>query len=502
MGWPVVTVASGGLPVVESTTGGTPVTEAANGYGTPVTKVVGKPGLPVVFETIGAAPVFSGAAAGKSANQVAANYSTNTAISWDAAGTDTGGFWSAGNPTKLIVPASANGQYGVVMCGLWIDNISATTNSVALCLLKGGTNFVGMSGFRRGRLGGNGEGFSGVFVQARSQPVLLATGDEFTATLQVFGDTAVDILAARSSFCIYTMTTPGVLVSDVSGTTAQNYNFTTINTWDTTAYDPYGFFSGAAPGRLTVPSAVNGRYAIVKANILLANATANTDCAVQILRNGIGSGVAGFTEVGGNLTRTGTNDTGNAMWIEVETQPVLLATGDYFEVSLKSADISTDMLNLSTFGVELMPVAFQGVLCKRTTDQLAANYSAGGAQIPFDAEIYDTDGCHDTVTNNHQLIIPASLNDKRAILMGNMYSSLLTTSSSGAMSIRRGGTGDYPGFGGSGGDTGTFTNNLLQARSQIVTLATGQAFTCQVFINDSSITVEQESTTFGLRVLG
>jgi len=53
MGLAVVTVVSGGLPVVESTAGGTPVTEAANGYGVPVTKVVGKPGLPVVFETIG-----------------------------------------------------------------------------------------------------------------------------------------------------------------------------------------------------------------------------------------------------------------------------------------------------------------------------------------------------------------------------------------------------------------------------------------------------------------
>ena len=52
MGMPVVTVASGGMPVVEATFG-TPVTEAANGYGVPVTKVVGKPGLPVVFETIG-----------------------------------------------------------------------------------------------------------------------------------------------------------------------------------------------------------------------------------------------------------------------------------------------------------------------------------------------------------------------------------------------------------------------------------------------------------------
>lgn len=54
---PVVTVASGGMPVVDVTPiasmspikYGVPITEAANGMGTAVTKVVGKPGLPVVY---------------------------------------------------------------------------------------------------------------------------------------------------------------------------------------------------------------------------------------------------------------------------------------------------------------------------------------------------------------------------------------------------------------------------------------------------------------------
>jgi len=44
MGWPVVTVAAGGLPVIDVTGTfprlGLPVTEALNGRGTPVTKVV------------------------------------------------------------------------------------------------------------------------------------------------------------------------------------------------------------------------------------------------------------------------------------------------------------------------------------------------------------------------------------------------------------------------------------------------------------------------------
>lgn len=54
MGWPVVTVASGGMPVVDvtATTGrGTPVTEATNAFGRAVTKVASG-GMPVAYETL------------------------------------------------------------------------------------------------------------------------------------------------------------------------------------------------------------------------------------------------------------------------------------------------------------------------------------------------------------------------------------------------------------------------------------------------------------------
>lgn len=58
MGWPVVTVASGGMSVVDvtATTGrGTPVSEAASLFGQAVTKVASG-GMAVVYETIGIAP--------------------------------------------------------------------------------------------------------------------------------------------------------------------------------------------------------------------------------------------------------------------------------------------------------------------------------------------------------------------------------------------------------------------------------------------------------------
>lgn len=48
----------------------------------------------------------------------------------------------------------------------------------------------------------------------------------------------------------------------------------------------------------------------------------------------------------------------------------------------------------------------RGAMVKKTADQIGADYSAG-ATIAFDAEVYDTDAIHDTVTNNSRLTVPA-----------------------------------------------------------------------------------------------
>lgn len=50
---------------------------------------------------------------------------------------------------------------------------------------------------------------------------------------------------------------------------------------------------------------------------------------------------------------------------------------------------------------------FRGALVKKAADQTGADYTAG-AVIAWDAESSDTDGFHDTVTNNSRLIIPAN----------------------------------------------------------------------------------------------
>lgn len=132
MGLPVVTVSAGGLPVVESTTGGTPVTEAANGYGVPVTKVVGKPGLPVVFETIGVAPApvpTTWNLADKSANMSLTNgnltaTSTNFSVGVRAVAGKSAGKW-------YFETTMANGGSAADVIGLGLAGAVLTTTGPA-----------------------------------------------------------------------------------------------------------------------------------------------------------------------------------------------------------------------------------------------------------------------------------------------------------------------------------------------------------------------------------
>lgn len=102
MGWPVVTVASGGIPVTTATNGyGTPITEAANGLGIAVT-FVASGGLPVVGGG-GVLPGTLSAAKGTfSLTGNAANLIKTVAGAYIIAA-DTGTFVLTGDPMTPLV---------------------------------------------------------------------------------------------------------------------------------------------------------------------------------------------------------------------------------------------------------------------------------------------------------------------------------------------------------------------------------------------------------------
>lgn len=424
------------------------------------------------------------------------DFTTRTAIPWDTEQFDTNTFHDSGANTRLTIPAELNGYYVVVLANVDVQN---TNSAVDLCISKNGSiTFDGTSATKRDLGSGNADGVAGqIFLQCRTPPIQVSTGDYFEARLMSESDTNITVVPASSSFAIYVVGSSimGALVKNSADLTAQNFNFTNV-TWNSEVYDSDGFHdTGSNTSRLTVPSAANGRYGIIKGCIRLSSVANSSDVACAIIKSG-----ASFTEIGKQLSRSGS--AGGYGWIEVESHPVLLATGDFFELQLKCSDTSTTLdANASSFSIEVLPASFKGVLAKKNADSTLQNFSTP-ADIAFDAtDIYDTDGAHDPSSNNTKIIIPSALNGKYGILHSNIDTALIAGGSTNSVVIQKGNTNAYNGFGGNGGGNGTFANSWLSGRTQIVPLVTGDEFTAQFYTNDTSVTLSAATTTFGLRVL-
>lgn len=445
---------------------------------------------------------FAGAQVAKASDQTGGNYLTRAAIAWDATHFDAYNFHSSGANTRLTIPSAFNGQYVVIMASVVLQNVSASSTA-DICIAKNGSiTFDGTSGFKSAT-GGGSSGAEGVnsqlFLQCRTPPIQVSTGDYFEAMLFNDVDAGMDIIAAQSSFAIYVIgsSVMGCLLKNTSDLTAQNFNGSLIPTWAAEVYDTDGFHDTSAnQSRITIPSAANGRYGIFKINLRLSLIQNSTNLSAAVLKNG-----ADFLGNGLQLSRTDGSSLAYG-WVEVESQPVLLATNDYHQVSVFTNDTSTTLDAAgSSFSLEVLPVSFRGVLAKLNADQTTANYSTPTAIAWNGTDVYDTDALHDPASNNTKIIIPAGLNGKYAILNAVPYTSLVASSSQNSIGIQKGGSNNYNGFGGRGGSNGTFANGTLQGRTQIVLLATGDEFTSRLYMSDTSVTLLAATSTFGLRIL-
>jgi hypothetical protein len=80
---------------------------------------------------------------------------------------------------------------------------------------------------------------------------------------------------------------------------------------------------------------------------------------------------------------------------------------------------------------------FRGAKVKKSGDQTAQNFTTATA-VTFDAEDYDTDALHDTVTNNSRLTVPADVSYVK--LIGCIRLANVTASNAVVLTIRKNGT--------------------------------------------------------------
>lgn len=87
---------------------------------------------------------------------------------------------------------------------------------------------------------------------------------------------------------------------------------------------------------------------------------------------------------------------------------------------------------------------FRGALVKKAADQTGANYTGSQIAVAWDAEVYDTSGIHDNVTNNTRLTVPAGVS--RVQLGFGVAVNNQTGNTWNIMSISKGGLFTYDGF--------------------------------------------------------
>lgn len=148
-------------------------------------------------------------------------------------------------------------------------------------------------------------------------------------------------------------------------------------------------------------------------------------------------------------------------------------------------------------GIVALRYSFRGAMVKKSADQTAADYT-GAAIMAFDAEVYDTGGWHDTVTNNSRLTVPAGVT---AVRVGGTVSISSSTADTYKFLdiIKNGATFDgRPATSAEIGSTGV----LLNVVSGVLAVSAGDYFEMRLIEeSDNSVTIIAAETTFWIEAV-
>jgi hypothetical protein len=323
-----------------------------------------------------------GALVKKSADQIGANYKTSSAqvqtdgvvVTWDSEVYDSSGFHSTSiNTSRLTIPATVNGSYGIITACLSIASMAENTLCIAKILKNGTYQYIGFGGTQH-MSGDISASASQSWVQVRTSPVLLSTNDYFEVALFA-NDTSIDV-KAESSFGILVLDdrsqTQRVLTRKSANQTAANYSTRTAITWNQDVYDTDSIHDVSSnTTKLIVPSALNGKYGIVQASVGCTSVTNSISAALGIAKGGSLT----YNGFGGNSVLTAAT----AIGLTCRTQPILLTTGDEFEAVFYTADTSIDVLaTRCSFGLRVV-----GQFAAETTGQADGVATAQAATFAY-----------------------------------------------------------------------------------------------------------------------
>jgi len=442
----------------------------------------------------GAGSAFFGALVTLASDATAQDYSAGGEISWDTAAYDSSSVHSG---TDFVIPAELNGRYGVFYATVAVSAI-ADNSSVGLAIWQNGSAAYVGSGQLRQYVGAGAEGGTEVWLQVTTHPIQLVTGDVYSVFFSS-SDTSVTIESGRSSFgFIAYPSITGALVTKAADQTTFNSGAFPSLTWDSEVYDPDGAHDNVTDNNgLIIPSAWNGKYGIFRGTVALSSVTANSTLrsVMQKFVSSVDTPWVGRPWVslhGGNFTVASQTPS---------TPPVLLATGHEYRIAINCSDTSVTVeADESAFSVQVLDT-LTGCLCKKAADQTAANYSSPAVVAWDGTDVYDTDGLHDPSSSNTKIIIPSSLNGRYGVFHTTIYMEAASSGQQTSAYIRKNGSADYVGGSARSGQNTANTSVGIVVTTPPILLTTGDEYEVVLYSSDSSVTVQEEYSAFGMYVI-
>lgn len=325
----------------------------------------------------GAAAPFGGALAFDSTNRsYGAAVST---VGFEGEVYDTAKYYHAPTDNKAMI-APATGPYRLVA-------FLTQSASHAFSFRRNGADFGGAGYGSSNTVGSD-------YVNIKSAPIVLATGDKaevVKATGSVgagvgFQWFSIEQLPANLRYAlVYKGAAQGALAASV------NHQVTL----QTVVADTDGFYSGAQPTRLTVPEGIS-RVRVCSS--IRMNAAGAGELIVQQRYNGTYTGRA-VQDVQHSLDFRACNIVG---------PPLNVAPGDYFETDVFHDSGTIDLIASvhNWMSIEEVPSAIDVCLAYRSSSYTIPTVGAF-FDVPFNAEEYDDNNIHSTVTDPANFVAPA-----------------------------------------------------------------------------------------------
>ena len=146
----------------------------------------------------------------------------------------------------------------------------------------------------------------------------------------------------------------------------------------------------------------------------------------------------------------------------------------------------------------IIPARTMGVHASMSANMVSGNPSSG-RQVTFGAEVYDTDGFHDTVTNNGRLTIPANLGIKKIQITAIVYGIGVSTTNYTHITLWKNGALDLE-MGSIYAGGGYIPNLSKSGISSCIPCADNDYYQIYYYSNDTSNNPTTDWTAFSLTV--